>query len=187
MALWGVPIISAGAYRGIRRQVVIAFKERARRGLAHQLVSKAVIAEITTLLGEHSRAVIVPVPSTAASFWRRGYFPTLVLAQAISLRINRRPVVPALSVTSHLVGGATDTRQHSRAARLRRRGARIRVSGLAPGLPVVLVDDVMVTGGTLEASARALVRTGHSVIAVVVVAHSPQNHQRPVAMPLAQD
>jgi adenine/guanine phosphoribosyltransferase-like PRPP-binding protein len=46
---------------------------------------------------------------------------------------------------------------------------------------------VMVTGGTLEACARALIRTGHTVIAVLVVAHSPQKHQPTVTSPGQRD
>lgn len=176
MALWAVPIISAGAYRGIRRQVVVAFKDGARQRLARHLITPALVAKLRSIVEASPHAVVVPVPSSSTSFWRRGYFPTLVIAQALRPQIPRASVVQALSVTAF--GG---TKHRTRTARLRRRAVRVRVSGLRPRSSVVLIDDVMVTGGTLEACARALVRTGHTVIAVVVVAHSPQQSGRPVA------
>lgn len=184
MALWGVPIISAGAYRGIRRQVVVAFKDGARQRLARHLITPALVAKLRSIIEASPQAVLVPVPSSSTSFWRRGYFPTLVLAHALRSRLGALSVVSALSVTAFQ--GRTGTpgqgaKHRTRTARLRRRAVRVRVSGLRPQSSVVLIDDVMVTGGTLEACARALVRTGHTVIAVVVVAHSPQQSSRSVA------
>lgn len=180
MALWDVPIISAGAYRGIRRQVVAAFKDGARWRLGQQLITKALVNEVSGLVGPHRDVVVVPVPSSPTSFWRRGYVPTLVLATILGSRLGGTRVISALfpAIAGFGPWATIGTSRHrSRTTRLRRRGARIVVQGLPPHSKVVLVDDVMVTGGTLEACARALKATGHSVIAVVVVAHSPQKRE----------
>ena len=54
------------------------------------------------------------------------------------------------------------------------RGAFAAAGGIA-GVRVVIVDDIMTTGATLEEAARTLKRTGAAEVAVWVVARTPRD------------
>jgi predicted amidophosphoribosyltransferase len=175
-ALWGVPVISGGAYRGARRRVVGAIKDGGVRHLTAALVSQAMIRELAELGRQHPHLVLVPIPPSARGFFLRGFWPTELIARALSRGTAGFPVLRALSrgrpVISDVLSGVGHT-PRGRAERLRRRWAQVRVRGMPAESQAVLVDDVMVTGATLEACARALRRRGHSILAVFVVAHVP--------------
>ena len=181
-ALWGVPVISGGAYRDARRRVVGAIKDKGVRRLTGALVSHAMTSELDALAPNYPRLVLVPVPPSARGFFLRGFWPTALIATALSHEPAGLPVLRGLSWGRPAIGdllAGFGRSPRSRTARLRRRWAQVKVRGLPAQSQVVLVDDVMVTGATLEACARALGRHGHRVIAVFVVAHVPEIHKSP--------
>lgn len=185
-ALWGVPVISGGAYRGARRRVVGAIKDRGVRHLTQALVSQAMIGELDALARRHPRLVLVPVPPSPRGFFLRGFWPTALIATALAREFGRLEVVCGLSLRRFAIRDVLSLfgrSPRSRTDRLRRRWAQVRVRAMPTQSQVVLVDDVMVTGATLEACARALGRQGHSVIAVFVVAHVPELRKPPFPRP----
>ena len=117
---------------------------------------------LAQLLGEAAVAwprpdALVPVPLHASRLRRRGYDQALELARPLA-RALRVPLRDDLLVRMRATGP-----QSERDAAARRRNVRNAFAvraGVAVPRHVVLVDDVMTTGATLHAAARALRRAG---------------------------
>ena len=113
---------------------------------------------------------LVPVPLHRARLRRRGYDQALELAKPLAraLRIPLR--------ADALVRVRATAPQSERDAAARRRNVR-HAFAVRPGAPlparVVLVDDVMTTGATLHAAARALRRAGVARVEAWVCARVP--------------
>jgi predicted amidophosphoribosyltransferase len=176
-ALFGVPVLSGGVYLGVRRSVVLEMKERGRWKLATALVTESLINQVRIVVVQNPQAIIVPIPSSARGRLRRGFAPTVLFATALAQS------VPGVSIGRcvHLVGGKEIgplVGQHrlpgrSRTQRLQRGSSSYSVRGLPMASRVIVVDDVMATGGTLEAVASALQQKGHQVVLALVAAHVP--------------
>jgi ComF family protein len=143
-------------------------------GLAKELVwqlkfkgAQAAVAEMVKCmapLGED--ACIVPVPTATGRVRRRGYDQAKLLARGLA-RSNRALYVDCLmrSGQAHQVGASRQERLHQLASAL-----RVRNSSSVRGKRIILVDDVVTTGATLEAAAVALKTAGADCIEAVVYA-----------------
>jgi ComF family protein len=170
-------VLWAADYDGPFRRLVQALKFEGIDYLARHLGSEAALRLAFAL----SRAdIVVPVP---LHWWRRyarGYNQALLLARALAQQAGL-PLLPR-ALARRRVG----RRQLglSRAERLRalegcyaprapwtpRSGGR---SCAVAGRTVLLVDDVVTTGATLEACARALRRAGAREVVGCVLARTP--------------
>ena len=134
--------------------------------------------------------IAVPVPLHAFRRWRRGFNQAADLAAHLGI-----PVVHALRRTRH-TGRQVEL---SRAARLEalggafalaRRGSRRAAAAAVRGRSVVLVDDVITTGATVDACAAVLRNAGAQQVralsaALAVAARSqPPSPQRPPPAPV---
>lgn len=115
--------------------------------------------------------LIVPVPLHPWRLWWRRYNQAAVLAQALA-RASGKPVDPlALARIKR-----TPSQGEMPSAKARRRNMRgaFKVppshGEVVKGRGVLLVDDVMTTGATLDACARALKRAGASRVCVLTLA-----------------
>lgn len=106
---------------------------------------------------------VVPVPQRLGASLERGMWPTAVLAQAVSQALER-PWSPAL----RRVGGAPQAGLDAAARRQNVAGAYAAVGELALRR-VLLVDDVLTTGATVEACAAELLCAGAREVHVLAV------------------
>lgn len=158
----GLPVTFAlAAYTGDVTRILLAHKERGQLGLTRHL--GGALAAVVAAHGP-GPYLLCPVPSSRRAVRRRGYDHAMRLARAAAQHLGgeaARLLVPARAVA--------DQSGLSTAQRARNLHGALRAVGL-PGLPVVVVDDVMTTGATLVEAARALRAQGHPVAGAAVLA-----------------
>jgi predicted amidophosphoribosyltransferase len=161
------PCTALGGYDGVLRQLILAYKENGRHGLAAPLgaLLAQVIADVS---GEAT--VLVPVPATAEAARRRfgDHVRRLAGHAAARLRAAGRPA----SVANPLRAlPRPDSVGLSGAERLAVAGDSFRVRATRfPAGTVVVVDDLITTGGTAAAVTARLAAAGVPVRAVAVLA-----------------
>lgn len=116
--------------------------------------------------------LVVPVPAAASRLAERGYHPAWELARRVA-RAHRLDATPH-ALVRRIDRAQTGARSADRFANMRAAfaaapGARAAVSGR----PVLLVDDVMTTGATLQAAARQLRQAGAARVDALVLARTP--------------
>ncbi len=118
---------------------------------------------------------VVPIPSTRAARARRGFDHVVPLAGPVASALDA-PLLPRLRAARRL-----DQRGLGREQRMVNMAAAF-VALPLEGVPqrVVLVDDVITTGATLDAAARVLREVGVGAVRVVSVARA---QDRPCASP----
>jgi predicted amidophosphoribosyltransferase len=163
----GVPVFSLGRYAGVRREAIVAVKERGRADLVRPL-STALREGLTHLLAwgiVDTPLMLVPAPTRRLAARRRGGDPVARMAAAASS--PHTTVVAALRMrafTRDSVGLTAGQRQRNVAGRV--------VLRRPVGGEVVLVDDIVTTGATACESVRVLQTAGATVVAVLAVAHA---------------
>ncbi|MBU6272330.1 MAG: ComF family protein [Betaproteobacteria bacterium] len=154
-------------------RLIGAVKFDRQLGLAHALgreLRRGLAPALRAALGAGADAAVVAVPLSAERLRERGFDQAAVLARALADGLGL-PLLPALT-------RARATQAQSRldlAARSRNLQDAFRPRALHPRLParVVLVDDVITTGATADAAARALIAAGARRVIVAAVARTP--------------
>jgi predicted amidophosphoribosyltransferase len=180
-----VSTVCGGDYDAGLRTAVLCYKERGRRDLARPL-AELLGAGVTLLLddasdpnrgdahsGGRGRAVLVPVPSSAAAVRDRGFDHVYRLARRCGSATGCR-VVRALRLRRRVADSA-GLSTPERAVNLH--GAMQAVPPRSR-LPAIVLDDVATTGATLREAVRALRSAGWAVRGAAVVAATPRRYPR---------
>jgi len=162
---------SWGAYEGRLRDLIHLFKYGGIRPLGKVLGEWMALA----MPREERFDRIVPVPLHWVKRCRRGFNQSELLARAIA----RRYGMPVSPVLRRVRATAVQAGLSHSARRANVEGAfRVRRGVSLEGLRVLLVDDVMTTGATASACARALKQAGARYVAVLTLARADR---RPLA------
>jgi ComF family protein len=155
---------SAAVYDGALRDALHAFKFAGRRALATPLGDLA--AEQCAASLPDGIDALVPVPLARERERQRGFNQSTLLAR----RIGRTLDVPT---RPGWLGRVRSTRPQSELSAAERRAnvrGAFRASARVAGRHVLVVDDILTTGATLDACARALTAAGARRIGVLTVA-----------------
>lgn len=157
-----------GPYQGPIRALCLKLKSTSGAWIARHLIDVLWDARGEKLRAEGA-GVVVAVPLHWRRHLRRGYNQSEVLAEALAKRLGLRVIAPLRRVASTpklYDRGREERASLMRGAFLARRGADVK------GRTVILVDDILTTGATCGAAARALKAAGASRVVAVVVARA---------------
>ncbi|MHB1561637.1 MAG: double zinc ribbon domain-containing protein [Isosphaeraceae bacterium] len=168
--------LALGPYEGGLRELCLRMKRDRDAWLAPWLAGLWAEArgEAFDRLELPGDAWVVPVPLHWRRHWQRGYNQAEALAHGLSRRLGRRVRHPLRRVRdTHKLAmmSATDR------ARALRDAFRARPARALKGRAILLVDDVLTTGATCSAAARALVKAGAGRVVVAVIARTGKTGQ----------
>ncbi|MEU8184725.1 ComF family protein [Micromonospora sp. NPDC049047] len=177
----GLPsCVALGPYAGPLREALLAYKEHGRHGLARPL--GALLAEVVAAaVGAPRPVALVPVPDTAAAARSRYGDHLDRLARHCAARLDQggwtarvhRPLRALPRPDSVSLDSAGRAAAAEAAFRPRATAGRARAAGTPV---VVLLDDIVTTGVTLAAAARALGATGWVPSVAAVLAATQKRH-----------
>ena len=148
-------------YEGQLRELIGLLKYKRAREVGRQL-GVGLAAKLPYLDAE---TLVVPVPTAPKRVRRRGYDQAQILARSLAAEKN-------LSVVNVLIRTTQDDqigkRRNERLVQMNK-AFEVKKNNLA-GKTVLLVDDVLTTGATLESAARLLRQNGAVHVDAVVVA-----------------
>ncbi|MCI4625631.1 MAG: ComF family protein [Candidatus Magnetoovum sp. WYHC-5] len=162
---WFSNTFAYGVYDGALKEAIIAFK--------YAPYSRILVRQLGTFfnaLNLPQANYIIPVPLSKKRLIHRGFNQSLLLAREVSVKFS----VP---VYYDLLLKTRDTGQQAKRKRNERKKALknafvVNVNKGIDDKHIIVVDDVMTTGATLNECAKALKKAGASKVTCVVLARA---------------
>lgn len=152
---------AAVAYDELSRSLAIRLKYGGKVAIA-----KTMARYMAPLIdGADSERVLVPVPLHRSRLWRRGFNQAAIVARELASLTGASDnpfVLRRVKRTPPLKGMSPDQRRRTVAGAF-----KVRDRAAVAGKTVVLIDDVLTTGSTADACARALKRAGAARIELI--------------------
>jgi ComF family protein len=153
------------AYEGAGRELVARLKYRNARASLSWLAG-----EMAMLVDRHDIDVVTWIPTTAARRRARGFDQAELLARDVSRRLR----LPCRSLLVRTAGPP----QTGRSGIQRHMGPSLATRRRASPHRVLLVDDVVTTGTTVDVASRVLKAAGTRHVTVVAAARTPLKRVR---------
>jgi predicted amidophosphoribosyltransferase len=148
-------------------KLLVCFKDRGQSALVRELAE--LIKPLVVELSEYRELVyLVPAPSRLENFSRRGFTPSVLLAQAIASSVPLARVmnclVPGEAVKDQV--GLTSSERHINLA------GSMSLNQRVSGKSCFVVDDICTTGATIVEAWRALSVAGATVLGALVISEA---------------
>ena len=152
---------SAVAYDDITRAIAIRLKHGRKVALARTMARYMA----PLIASPEEDTLLIPVPLHRSRLWRRGFNQSAIVARELSRRLNVPMSVDALKRVKSTppLKGLNMLQRRRTVSGAFRVNPKVNIHGKA----VILVDDVLTTGSTAEACARALHRAGVARVELV--------------------
>lgn len=155
-----------GPYEGLLRNIILEWKFACNIGLSGQLSRLAADAALN-IAPEVLPDLIIPVPLHPSRLRERGFNQSLTLSKSVGRTLKRPVAADKLFRTRRT---SPQTRLNHTQRRNNLSGA-FRTEGVA-GKRILLVDDVMTSGSTVDECCRTLHEGGCTTVDVLVLARA---------------
>jgi ComF family protein len=160
--------IRLGPYEGLLRDVILRLKHLNGDGLA-ELLGELWAEHLQAKLREARADAVVPIPLHWRRRLQRGYNQSLALARGVAARLS----LPIRSSWLRRVRHTPMQPQQAASARSANVRAAFEATGkVMRGAAIMLVDDVMTSGSTVDEASATLLRAGASRVVVAVLARA---------------